>query len=32
MDRSYVRRIVSLACLAPDIVDAIVRGKEPKEW
>lgn len=29
VDRSYVRRILSLACLAPDIVEAIARGDEP---
>jgi hypothetical protein len=28
-DRSYVRRILGLACLAPDIVTAIVAGTEP---
>ncbi len=29
VDRCYVRRIIGLACLAPDIVEAIVRGEEP---
>ncbi len=29
VDRCYVRRILSLACLAPEIVDAIVKGEEP---
>ncbi len=29
VDRSYVRRILTLAPLAPDIVEAIVRGEEP---
>ena len=29
VDRSYVRRIMRLALLAPDIVDAILSGKEP---
>jgi hypothetical protein len=29
LDRSYARRILTLATLAPDIVDAIVRGDEP---
>jgi hypothetical protein len=29
VDRSYVRRILQLTCLAPDIVEAIVRGEEP---
>lgn len=29
MDRSYVRRILRLASLAPDIVEAILRGTEP---
>jgi hypothetical protein len=29
VDRCYVRRILGLACLAPDIVEAIVRGQEP---
>ena len=29
VDRSYVGRIMRLALLAPDIVDAIVRGDEP---
>ncbi len=28
-DRSYVGRIMRLALLAPDIVEAIVRGEEP---
>ena len=29
VDRSYVGRIMRLALLAPDIVEAIVRGQEP---
>ncbi len=29
VDRSYVGRILRLALLAPDIVEAIVRGDEP---
>ena len=29
LNRSYVRRILYLALLAPDIVEAIVQGKEP---
>ena len=29
VDRSYVGRIMRLALLAPDIVEAIVRGDEP---
>ncbi len=29
VDRSYVGRIMRLALLAPDIVEAIVRGEEP---
>lgn len=29
VDRSYVRRILSLACVAPDIVQAIINGMEP---
>lgn len=29
LDRSYVRRILALASLAPDIVEAIVEGREP---
>ncbi len=29
VDRCYVRRILGLACLAPDVVAAIVRGEEP---
>ncbi len=29
MDRSYVGRVVRLALLAPDIVEAIVRAQEP---
>lgn len=29
MDRSVLRRIVTLAILAPDIFEAIVRGEEP---
>jgi hypothetical protein len=29
MDRSYVARILRLALLAPDIVTAIVEGREP---
>jgi hypothetical protein len=29
VDRSYVRRILVLAMLAPDIVEAIVQGREP---
>jgi hypothetical protein len=29
VDRSYVGRILRLALLAPDIVEAIVRGEEP---
>ena len=28
MDRSYIGRIMRLALLAPDIVEAIVRGDE----
>ena len=36
VDRSYVGRIMRLALLAPDIVEAIVRGDEPSglslEW
>ena len=29
VDRCYVRRILNLACLAPEIVEAIVAGREP---
>ena len=29
VDRSYVGRIMRLALLAPDIVEAIMRGEEP---
>ena len=29
VDRCYVRRILNLACLAPSIVEAVVRGEEP---
>ncbi len=29
VDRSYVGRILRLALLAPDIVEAIVEGREP---
>ena len=29
VDRSYVGRIIRLALLAPDIVEAIVAGREP---
>jgi len=29
LNRSYVRRILYLALLAPDIAEAIVQGKEP---
>ncbi len=29
VDRCYVRRILTLATLAPDIIQAIVRGEEP---
>ena len=29
LDRSYVSRIMRLALLAPDIVEAIVQGREP---
>src|SRR6185436_19683270 len=29
LDRCYVRRILNLAALAPNIVEAIVAGKEP---
>ena len=29
LNRSYIRRILYLALLAPDIVEAIVQGKEP---
>jgi hypothetical protein len=29
VDRSYVRRILRLALLAPDILESIVRGEEP---
>ena len=29
VDRSYVGRIMRLALLAPDIVEAVVRGEEP---
>ena len=29
VDRSYVRRILRLACLAPDITEAILAGREP---
>ncbi len=29
VDRCYVRRILNLATLAPDIVEAIVTGREP---
>lgn len=29
VDRSYVRRILSLATLAPDIVEAIIECREP---
>ena len=29
VDRSYVARILRLALLAPDIVEAIVAGREP---
>jgi hypothetical protein len=28
-DRCYVRRILGLACLAPDLVMAIIEGREP---
>ena len=31
VDRSYVSRIMRLALLAPDIVEAIVEGREPSE-
>jgi hypothetical protein len=30
LDRSYVGRMLRLTSLAPDIVEAIVRGKEPE--
>jgi hypothetical protein len=29
IDRCYARRIIGLACLAPDLVQAIVAGAEP---
>ena len=29
VDRCYVRRVLNLACLPPDIVEAIVAGREP---
>ena len=29
VDRSYVGRIIRLTLLAPDIIEAIVRGDEP---
>ena len=29
IDRAYVGRILRLTCLAPDIVEAILRGEEP---
>jgi hypothetical protein len=29
VDRKYVARILSLATLAPDIVEAVLRGEEP---
>jgi hypothetical protein len=29
LDRCYLRRILNLACLAPDIVEAIIDGREP---
>lgn len=29
LDRSYVRRILVLATLAPDLAEAIAEGKEP---
>lgn len=29
VDRSYVRRILTLTTLAPDLVESIVRGEEP---
>ena len=36
VDRSYVSRIMRLALLAPDIIEAIVEGREPSglslEW
>ena len=31
LDRSYVTRMMRLALLAPDIVDAIMNGREPEE-
>lgn len=30
VDHSYVARTLRLACLAPDIVEAIVQGEEPE--
>ncbi len=30
MDRSYVGRMLRLTSLAPDIVEAIIRGEEPE--
>lgn len=29
VDRRYVSRILGLACLAPDLIEAIVEGREP---
>ncbi|MBN2583499.1 MAG: hypothetical protein JXL80_10555 [Planctomycetes bacterium] len=29
VDHSYVSRTLRLACLTPDIIEAIVRGEEP---
>lgn len=29
VDRKYVARILGLACLAPEIVEAVVAGREP---
>ena len=30
MDRTYVGRMLRLTSLAPDIIEAILRGKEPE--
>jgi hypothetical protein len=29
VDRSYISRVLQLTCLAPDLVEAILRGDEP---
>ena len=29
LDRAYVRRLMNLTLLAPDLVEAILRGDEP---